>query len=154
MPDASDLHPSAAPAQRRRWMAVLAKASMAELERAWTALEEQPSYRFLRPPEIGLTLVRGRIGGTGDPFNLGEMTVTRCAVVLDAGGAPGFAYVAGRNARHAELAAVFDALMQAAASAEAARAIDAIDAAQRARRRDATSAAAATKVEFFTMVRE
>ncbi|MCK6451461.1 MAG: phosphonate C-P lyase system protein PhnG [Alphaproteobacteria bacterium] len=154
MPDASDLHSSAPPPQRRRWMAVLAKASVTELERAWASLQDRPGYRFLRPPECGLALVRGRIGGSGDPFNLGEMTLTRCAVVLDTDGATGFGYVAGRDARHAELAAAFDALMQCATRADAASAIDALGAAQRARRREAAQAAAATKVEFFTLARE
>src|SRR5258708_30234258 len=97
---------------RRRWMGVLAKARRAELEAELAALGPAPQYRFLREPEIGLALVRGRIGGTGDAFNLGETTMTRCAVALAGSGAPGFAFVAGRDARQAELAAVFDPLFQ------------------------------------------
>ena len=39
-----------------------------------------PDYRVLRGPEAGLVMVRGRTGGGGAPFNLGEMTATRCTV--------------------------------------------------------------------------
>src|SRR5260221_11815388 len=102
-------------AARQRWSAVLALASLNELESAWAALAHRPQYHLLRPTETGFALVRGRIGGTGQPFNLGEMTVTRAAVQLrpsEGGAVTGFGHVAGRQARHAELVAVFDALLQ------------------------------------------
>ncbi len=152
MPDTSPFPAPDAP--RRRWMGVLAKAMPAELEHAWAALPQAPAYSFLRKPETGLAMVRGRIGGNGGPFNLGEMTLTRCAVRLGEGGATGIAYVAGRNARHAELAAAFDALLQGAARPSLAPIIESLEAAQAERRRQAHGASAATKVEFFTMVRE
>ncbi len=41
-----------------------------------------PTITCCAPPRPGMTLVRGRMGGTGSPFNLGEMTVTRCVVRL------------------------------------------------------------------------
>src|SRR5262249_55725496 len=100
---------------RRAWLGVLAKASAAELEAAWRTLPDPPSYRLLRPTETGLARVRGRIGGGGQPFNLGEMTMTRAAVQLLVAGEPrqtGFGHVAGRSARHAELVALFDAILQ------------------------------------------
>ena len=106
-PDRKDISIDA----RRRWMAALAKAAPGALERAWADLADRPEYGFLRRPEIGSAMVRGRAGGNGRRFNLGEMTVTRCSVRL-ADGTAGHAYVAGRDKRHAELAAVFDALMQ------------------------------------------
>jgi hypothetical protein len=67
-------------------MAVLAKAEASEVSAAWERLEK-PAYTLLRPPEPGLVLVRGRMGGLGDPFNLGEMAVTRSAVRLTTGDA-------------------------------------------------------------------
>src|SRR5215510_495097 len=107
---------------RQRWLAVLAKAPLARLEAAWDALADKPRYRMLRQAETGLVMVRGRIGGTGQPFNLGEMTMTRAAVqLIDPSGAigpTGFGHVAGRSARHAELVALFDALLQDAAAHE------------------------------------
>ena len=74
-------------------------------------------YRVLRGPEAGLVMVRGRAGGGGAPFNLGEMTATRCTVRTEAGFV-GHAYVAGRNERQAELAALADALLQDPAAAD------------------------------------
>jgi alpha-D-ribose 1-methylphosphonate 5-triphosphate synthase subunit PhnG len=141
-------------ADRPRWMRVLAKSSAAELEAALGLLAARPSWRFLRRPETGLALVRGRIGGSGDPFNMGEMTMTRCVVALEDGGAPGHAYVAGRDRRHAELAAVFDALLQREPAGAAHDQVKRLGALQEERRRRKLAQVQPTKVEFFTMVRE
>lgn len=139
---------------RRRWMSVLAQASPAELEARWGEVEAPPRHRVLRRPETGLVMVRGRAGGTGARFNVGEVTVTRCAVELE-GGAVGVAYVRGRDPRHAELAAVLDALLQDTARREGLerRVVEPLAAAQAARRRAAAERVAPSKVEFFTMVR-
>ena len=141
-------------AARQRWMSVLAQATGAEIERAWQALPERPEYRVVRRPEVGLVMVRGRAGGSGAPFNLGEMTVTRCSVDLPSGMA-GHGYVAGRNVRHAELAAVFDALLQdPLLTTRLEEAVIApLEAGQRERRRQMTARSAPTRVEFFTLVR-
>src|ERR671918_1602284 len=96
---------------RRGWMSVLALASTEELEDAWRRVPARPVHRVLRPAEIGLAMVRARAGGTGTRFNLGEITVTRCSVELP-DGTVGHAYVGGRRRRHAELAAVLDAMLQ------------------------------------------
>lgn len=138
---------------RRRWMGVLARASVAELGEGLGAIGPLPGYRFLRAPETGLTLLRGRIGGSGEAFNLGEMTVTRCAVAFEDGGEPGVAYVAGRDPRQAELAAVLDALLLRQ-SAPAAALVERLAEAQAERRRRTQATVAPSKVEFFTLVRE
>lgn len=144
---------------RQAWLAVLAKAPLAELESAWEALAEKPAYRRLRPGETGLVMLRGRIGGTGQPFNLGEMTMTRAAVqLLDAAGEvshAGFGHVAGRSARRAELVALFDAMLQDPARHAALAAEVVAPLAKRQRVATAARAAkvAASKVDFFTMVR-
>jgi alpha-D-ribose 1-methylphosphonate 5-triphosphate synthase subunit PhnG len=148
-----DAEVAAEPA-RRRWMGILAKAPPEELESAWAVLASPPRYRMLRRPEVGLVMVRGRMGGEGNPFNLGEVTVTRCSVCLE-DGRVGHATVAGRSLRHAELAAVFDGLMQQsdrAAEWEAAL-IAPLERAQMRRRDEAARKTAATRVEFFTLVR-
>ncbi|MEW6019471.1 MAG: phosphonate C-P lyase system protein PhnG [Pseudomonadota bacterium] len=141
-------------AERRRWMSVLAKARPDEVARAWDDLADPPAYSPLRAPETGLVLVRGRMGGGGDAFNVGEMTVTRAAVRL-ASGETGVGYVAGRDRRHAELAAALDAMMQAPSlRPRVERAvIDRLAQAQAERRETNARKAAATKVDFFTMVR-
>lgn len=139
--------------ERREWLSVLAKARAEEVLSVWDALEARPDYQALRAPEVGLVLVRGRMGGLGDAFNLGEMTLTRAAVRLDSG-QTGLAYVAGRDRRHAEVAAAVDAMMQSPSlrpqveGAVVAR----LDRAQRDRRMLGARKAAATKVDFFTMV--
>jgi alpha-D-ribose 1-methylphosphonate 5-triphosphate synthase subunit PhnG len=139
---------------RRRWMSVLALASAGELEERWRAVSDRPRYRMLRWPETGLVMVRGRTGGTGTRFNLGEMTVTRCAVQLE-GGAVGVAYVGGRIRRHAELAALLDALLQDPVRREALdrTVVTPLADAQAARRHAAAERVAPSRVEFFTMVR-
>jgi alpha-D-ribose 1-methylphosphonate 5-triphosphate synthase subunit PhnG len=139
---------------RRRWMSVLAKARDEEMARAWAGLGERPAYRMVRGPETGLVMVRGRAGGTGARFNLGEMTVTRCTVVL-ADGTVGHAWVGGRDRRHAEMAAVLDALLQdpERRAALEPRVIAPLERQQAERRRAAAARSASTRVEFFTMVR-
>jgi len=141
-------------AERRRWLSVLAKARAGDVRAAWDSLDGRPDFRALRAPEIGMVMVRGRMGGTGDAFNVGEMTVTRAAVRL-ASGETGIGYVAGRDKRHAEIAAAVDAMMQSPALRPAVESavVARLAAAQAARRDTAARKAAATKVDFFTMVR-
>lgn len=109
-------------------------------------------HDVLRAPETGLVMLRGRMGATGAAFNLGEATVTRCAVRL-ADGTEGHAYVMGRNGAHARLAALCDALLQADATVLPQKVIAPLEAKLRARQVEASTKAAATKVDFFTMVR-
>ena len=137
---------------RRHWMSVLARAAADELETSLAATGGAPVYQRLRGPESGLVMVRGRAGGGGAAFNLGEMTVTRCTVRTEAGQV-GHAYVAGRDTRQAELAAVLDALLQDPARGDAVRAsvIAPLAAGQAARRVQVARKAAATKVQFFAM---
>lgn len=145
--------PEATTEARRDWMSVLAKAPEAALAEAWARLGLDPAHEWLRPPEFGAVMVRGRTGGTGAPFNLTEMTVTRCALRLEDGRA-GHAYVPGRSAEKARLAALCDALMQGAEAGRVrAEVIEPLRAARAAAARDRAEKAAATKVEFFTMVR-
>ena len=140
--------------QRRRWMAVLARASREELEQAWAALPEHPDRQWLRRPETGLAMLRGRTGGSGAQFNLGEASVTRCTL-RNARGTTGVAYILGRDHRRAELAALFDALMQEDGELLGITngAIDALAAVQAARRETAGRKTAATRVDFYTLVR-
>ena len=135
-------------------MSVLAKAATDELEAAWESLGAQPTFDFLRRPETGLVMVRGRAGGVGAQFNLGEMTVTRCSVRLS-DGRIGHAYVGGRDRRKSELAAVFDALLQGEGTRNGLEdtLIAPLAEAQSRRCEDIRARAAATRVDFFTMAR-
>lgn len=151
--------PGAGGNERGAWMSVLAKSDPEDLIRAWEDLSEKPKWRWLRQPETGLVMVRGRAGGTGSAFNLGEITVTRCAVVTeDPEGGPSFTgqgYLAGRDRRHAELAALFDALLQDSKRRPALeeKVIQPLAARLAAKRHQASAKSAATKVDFFTLVR-
>jgi alpha-D-ribose 1-methylphosphonate 5-triphosphate synthase subunit PhnG len=138
---------------RQRWLGVLARASRTELAAHVDALR-LPAFTWLRRPEVGMVMLRGRAGGTGQPFNLGEATVTRCA--LRAGQLVGTGYVLGRDAQRAEQVARLDAALQDRAVQEALLrdVIEPLARAQRERLDAASRAAAATKVEFFTLVRE
>lgn len=138
---------------RQRWMSVLARSKVEDVAELLAEAALTPDYSYLRPPETGLVMTRGRMGGTGDAFNLGEMTVTRCSVKL-ADGTIGHAYVAGRSKQHADLAAVIDALMQGPSAALLEQAIIApLEAVLTAKRAAQARKAAATKVDFFTMAR-
>ena len=139
---------------RQQWMGVLARAEEASLAGLVAALDESPDYEPLRGPETGLVMVRGRAGGSGKPFNLGEMTVTRCSV-RTGDGYLGHAYVGGRRPDHAERAALIDALLQCPNrhDALAERIIEPLEKAERDRREARARESAATKVDFFTLVR-
>lgn len=139
---------------RQEWMKVLAHAPGKELEAVCLRLAPLPAYQLVRGPETGMIMVQARAGGVGKPFNMGETTVTRCSLQIDQG-AMGTAYVLGRNRRHAELAALLDALLQDAERQPdlLATVILPLAAAIRNRRENQAGKTAATKVEFFTMVR-
>lgn len=146
----NDLSPDPAQRDRRHWLSVLAKAPPARLA---ALMADLPPHELLRRPEIGAVMVRGRIGGTGAPFNLGEMTVTRCSVRL-ACGAVGHAWVQGRDKAHATRAAVIDALMQTDAAQDLrASVIAVLEGEAAAARASRATRAATTKVDFFTMIR-
>ena len=135
---------------RKTWMGLLARCPPARLAQLLPLL---PEHVLLRPPEIGAVMVQGRAGGTGAAFNLGEMTVTRCALRL-ASGAVGHAHVQGRDKAHATRAAALDALMQTdQAVTLRAQILAPLEAEESARRTTRAARAAATKVEFFTLVR-
>ena len=135
---------------RQGWMAVLARATAAELAAASSGL--LPDYVALRGPEAGLVMVRGRAGGTGAAFNLGEATVVRCTV-RSATGHVGHAYCLGRDLRQAELAAALDAALQDPSVHDAVQAqvIAPLAERQAEGREQVARRAAATQVQFFTM---
>jgi alpha-D-ribose 1-methylphosphonate 5-triphosphate synthase subunit PhnG len=140
--------------ERQDLMRACAEATEAELEAAFAQYGGVPEADDVRAPESGLVMLRGRIGGDGAPFNIGEATVTR-AVVRLASGTVGYAYLLGRSARRARLAAIIDALGQAPDGRAALE--EALIAPVRARR-DAEAGkrraeTAATRVNFFTLVR-
>lgn len=140
-------------AARKDWLGLLAKSPADDVTRLWAALPVKSDHTVLRAPEIGGVMVRGRAGAVGAAFNLGEMTVTRASVKL-ADGTVGHGYVQGRSKEHALCAALADALLQTgAAEAVEAGLLTPLHTAMAARKEVRAAKAAATKVDFFTMVR-
>lgn len=134
-------------------MAVLAASETAAIGAGLDAVA-LPAFTLLREPEQGLVMLRGRIGGDGAAFNLGEATLSRAAVRL-ASGEVGFGYTLGRDGAKARLIALCDALLQLPAFADAveARVIAPLRAATEARRAAEAQRTAATRVDFYTLVR-
>ena len=136
--------------RRQRWMATLARASRAEIE---ALLGAPPAHEVLKAPETGTVMVEGRAGGAGRRFNLGEATVTRCVVRLP-NGRMGFSYALGRDHLKARLAALADARLQDENEGGALHGgVARLAESQAAARELASRKAAATKVDFFTLVR-
>ncbi|MDB5568325.1 MAG: phnG [Tardiphaga sp.] len=141
------------PTRRQAAMAVLSHAATAEIAGHLDAIAV-PVHEQLREPENGLVMLRGRIGGDGAPFNLGEATVSRAAIRL-VSGEVGFGYTLGRDREKARLIALCDALIQtnefaAAVEVQVLTPLRARIATDRQRKAAET---AATKVDFYTLVR-
>jgi alpha-D-ribose 1-methylphosphonate 5-triphosphate synthase subunit PhnG len=135
-------------------MRVCAGATVEELVRSLDEFGEAAQAEDVRPPEAGLVMLRGRIGGDGAPFNIGEATLTRAVVRLK-DGTLGYSYLLGRSVDRARLAAIVDALGQDEACRQR---LETALVAPVTRRRDAEiraqrEEAAATRVNFFTLVR-
>lgn len=139
-------------------MALLARAPLEVLEAALVQ-HSSTAPLWLRAPETGLMMVQGRAGGNGERFNLGEVTVTRCALRLPGAtvqATVGISYVMGRSHRQAQLAALADALLQDPAQQPVLQAqllqpvLDHLAHQQVQRQQRVQS----TKVEFFTVARE
>ena len=147
-----DLSTHSAQSRRQHWMSVLARAPFADLARLTEGIV-LPEVDIIKPAEIGTLMVEGRAGGGGRRFNAGEATLTRC-IVRD-GDVLGYAYALGRDKGKALLCARLDALLQhEIRNAEImAQVVTPLAQAQSAATDLGSRRAAATKVEFFTMVR-
>lgn len=139
--------------RRRAVMAVLAHTDGAEISARLDAIA-LPAHETLREPENGLVMVRGRVGGDGAAFNLGEASVSRAAVRL-ATGEVGFGYTLGRDRQKAQMIALCDAMVQSANYADIVESgvVAPLRAALTAARNRKAAETAATRVDFYTMVR-
>jgi alpha-D-ribose 1-methylphosphonate 5-triphosphate synthase subunit PhnG len=139
---------------RAAWMTLLAEAPAQELEDHWAEVVH-PTFTWIRRPEHGSAMIRGRASGTGMRFNLGDVTVTRCTLQLGTGEI-GVAYVMGRDKRHAALAALFDAMLQnESKSGEQATQtfIAALDRSRTRRRQAIVAETQSSKVDFTMLAR-
>jgi alpha-D-ribose 1-methylphosphonate 5-triphosphate synthase subunit PhnG len=140
--------------QRQRIAKLLARATAHELATTWDLIDPKPEAEKVRGPETGLVMVRGRIGGGGAAFNLGETTVTRATIRL-ASGTVGHAHALGTNKNKAWLSAILDALSQESATCDLIEDQLLKPVEKRLAQEKSTKAeeTAATRVDFFTMVR-
>lgn len=148
--------PTPTPQDRQAWLSTLAKAPARQLLDAWQHVPTPPDFEWVRPPEFGSVMVQGRTGSTGDAFHLGEVTVTRCTLRL-ADGTLGHGYRQGRHKAAAQITALCDALLQQGheplASHIAQHVVQSLAQAQAQAQQTLREKAAATKVDFFTLVR-
>lgn len=137
---------------RPAWLGLLARAPRGAIEPLLAEAPALPGFIRLRGPDIGMSMVRGRAGGDGAAFNLGEMTIARCSI-RDEDGFVGHGYVAGRDGALAELIARLDAALQNAARHASLHAavLAPLAAAETARRAADEARAAGTEVRFFTL---
>lgn len=145
-----DAPPSLSP--RQIWLGLLARASRERLLQLLDSAPKLPGFERLREPECGMAMIRGRMGGNGAPFNLGEMTITRCSI-RDEAGRVGHGYAAGHDLEQVELVARLDAVLQDEAlfGAYDQAVLQPLAQAQAARRLETEARAKATEVKFFTL---
>jgi len=156
-PTPEDAATPAAQASRQAWLALMAGADDNTLARIADPLVRDQHWTWLRQPERGLVMLRGRMGNTGNRFNVGEATVTRCALRVDGHEeALGIGYVMGRNTSRATTVAVLDALMQSPRfpQADRARLLADLADASRQRRQQRAARSDATRVHFHTLQSE
>lgn len=139
---------------RQQWMATLAMANTDELLLCSKTLVRKESFEDIRSAEVGLAQVRGRMGGTGSAFNLGDMTISRC-VLRSSEGIYGYSYVSGRSKIHAQRAAELDAMLQSANHHDEVMkvVIQTLLDQQQFKDRNRREKTESTRVNFFTLVR-
>lgn len=147
-------HRSPAKRERAAIMGLLARSTPQELSAPLAAHWPGLEVRVFRAAETGLVMLRGRMGGDGAPFNTGEATMSRAVIEL-ATGERGYGQLLGRNKAHAHDAAIVEALSQREADAEKVEALILAPIARRLadEKQRQRSETAATKVDFFTLVR-
>ena len=140
---------------RKEWMGVLARTGTESLEAAYARLDPEPRFEHLRPPEVGMAMVRARAEARGRAVQprrndhvpllgppCGRQRGPRLRGLGAMRGTP--------NWRRC-----FDALLQDPESGPALRraVIEPLSASLAEGRRRRAAKTAATRVNFFTMVR-
>lgn len=139
---------------RETWIGLLGCADPADLESALKELNMGSDYALITGPETGMLMVQAKADGSNSRFNLGELTVSKCILEIK-GKYIGTGWVMGSNHRHAELAALFDGLLQDPAHHD--RLMETLmprlEEKQRIKTKALIKEASDTKVEFFTLKR-
>ena len=150
-----DAHPKPCKKERREWIRLLANAGLSDLEDARRQLENPVAYKYIVRPETGLLMVQAKADGSHNRFHLGEVSVTKCVLEIE-DRYLGYGMVTGSNRDHAELAAMFDGLLQHPDYHDDLKRqlLDKLEKQQRRAARDMEQEAERTRVEFFTLKRE
>lgn len=140
--------------QRQQLLSVLAKSSLKDIQQHWEHSLHDFEYSPLRAPQTGMVMAVARAEGSGEPFNLGEVSVTRCAIKLTTG-QTGIGYVMGSSKEHSLHVALLDALAQVDDQYEdiKLKLIQPLQQKIEQRNQQQQQKTAATKVDFLTMVR-
>ncbi|MAJ35031.1 MAG: phosphonate C-P lyase system protein PhnG [Candidatus Puniceispirillum sp. TMED52] len=138
---------------RKMWLSLLAQSSSEDVKTLWDKAGITCDSEIIRAAEIGAVMVQGRQGGTGAPFHLGEMSVTRCSIKI-AEGYIGHGYHQGRSKETAETIAKLDALLQTDKFELILKSVlKPLEKLVQEKQYSLAAKAAATKVDFFTLVR-
>lgn len=97
--------------QRQNLLSTLAKSSLKDIQSYWPHSPNDYQFNTIRPPQTGMVMAVARTETTGEPFNLGEVSVTRCALRLESG-ETGFGYSMGSDTEQVLHIALIDALAQ------------------------------------------
>lgn len=140
--------------QRAYWMSVLSRSRAEALLSFWQPINIVADYQILRPTEIGLIQLQGRMESTGQRFMVGDMTVTRAALQIK-DGICGYSYILGRDKTHAERCALIDALLQTQSAFNQLwkNVVSPLAKQQQAEHDRQRREVAASRVNFFTLVR-
>lgn len=140
--------------ERKEWIGLLGSADPKDLEAAKKEYAQGVKITHVVTPETGMIMVQAKADGSNGRFNLGEVTVSRCVLEVKKT-YMGTAWVMGSDLRHAELAALFDALLQDPATHDplANTLIKKLKIKQTAKNERMAQDAADTRVEFFTLKR-
>ena len=139
---------------RKEWITLLGSADPVDLEAAIKELANKVEITHVMKPETGMIMVQAKADGSNGRFNLGEVTVSRCVLEVN-NNFMGTSWVMGSDLRHAELAALFDALLQDPDTHDqlATTLIKELKAKQTAKNERLARDASDTRVEFFTLKR-
>ena len=70
---------------RETWLSLLAQASVEELDSLRDTMQPNQKIQVMKTPVAGTTLVRARMGNTGNQFNAFEVVTTKCAIKSERG---------------------------------------------------------------------
>lgn len=140
--------------QRQQLLSVLSRSSLKSIQEHWSQLSIKPEYQQLKAPESGMVMVKAKAGGTGQDFNMGEMTVTRTVIQLNSGEV-GYGYTQGRDKQKSKLIALIDACHQLAEYTEKIthHLMQPLEAKLDENYQKVQEKTNSSKVDFFTMVR-